>query len=321
VALAIWLASAPTRAQEGAPPAPSGETPNDADERLRAALAAYELGDLAQARIRLEEVHALNPSARTLRGLGVVALRQGRHVEAVVLLERALSHPVKPLSPELAAGVRDLLGQALRQVARLDVSFEPADAELQVNAAPPTRDAAGSVLLAPGSYQLRISAPGFDPVQLVVLAQAGSRQRLHVPLPARAGAAAPSQALSAAKSAQTTSPRRASRRSALRGWGYGLLAGALAAGGTAAITTAIASVRINDIEERCRKRQGCDAAMLRSEEKSAGLSQLGRVVNTTLPLAGALGVSGGVCFGLSFRADRGAQVQAAAVTFNYRGMF
>ncbi|HEY6878349.1 MAG TPA: hypothetical protein VI299_10050, partial [Polyangiales bacterium] len=60
------------------------EPPSEYDAALDAALDAHERGDLTSARMSMERAHALLPSARTLRGLAIIAHAQGRHVETVV---------------------------------------------------------------------------------------------------------------------------------------------------------------------------------------------------------------------------------------------
>jgi hypothetical protein len=70
------LAQAPGNANDAAHVQASEDPSGPREQTLRAALAAYERGDLELARTLFEAVHAEHPSARTLRGLGIVAYRQ-----------------------------------------------------------------------------------------------------------------------------------------------------------------------------------------------------------------------------------------------------
>ena len=98
------------------PSAPSSEY----EVALSEALEAHARGDYGQARIFMERAHSLDPSARTLRGLGIVAFAQGRHPEAIRFLDASLASHVKPLPPELTSGVVELLTHAWGQVGRYE---------------------------------------------------------------------------------------------------------------------------------------------------------------------------------------------------------
>src|SRR6187402_1312763 len=86
--LLVCCVSREALAQADAPPsAPSAEY----ESALGQALDAHARGDSDTARVFMERAHRLQPSARTLRGLGTIALAQGRFAEAIQYLEQALA--------------------------------------------------------------------------------------------------------------------------------------------------------------------------------------------------------------------------------------
>jgi tetratricopeptide (TPR) repeat protein len=110
-------------------------------EALRLAIAAYDAGDWPEAQRRFEAAHNEAPTARTLRGLGVVAYRQGRKVDAYAYLTRSLVSNAKPLTEELRASVLTLLNELASKLTRVHFQLHPPGAELRIDGAVPTYDA------------------------------------------------------------------------------------------------------------------------------------------------------------------------------------
>lgn len=80
--IALWVALLGTLLASLARPAAAwADSPYQ--RALERALTAHAAGDFTEARTAMEEAHALEPSARTHRGLGVVAHAEGRYVAAV----------------------------------------------------------------------------------------------------------------------------------------------------------------------------------------------------------------------------------------------
>lgn len=173
--LLCWTLSAPLRLH-----ADSG----DYDAALEAALAAHARGDLTTARTSMERAHALSPSARTLRGLAIIAHAQGRHVEAVLGCDAALASEVQALTPRLRDSVEELRARSLRELAWLRLSITPADAAVTIDGQPPSRRADGTLLLAPGTHLLQVSAPGFIAFERVLDAKVGESEGVEVSLAA-----------------------------------------------------------------------------------------------------------------------------------------
>lgn len=82
-------------------------------EAARRAVAAFNRGDYAGAHVAFEQAHAITPSARTLRGLGLASFELGRFEDAARELTAASGDPRHPLTDEQHREV-----QALLEVAR-----------------------------------------------------------------------------------------------------------------------------------------------------------------------------------------------------------
>jgi hypothetical protein len=159
------------------------------DAAVADALAAHETGDFERARRSMMVAHSLLPSARTLRGLGIIAHSRGDFVEAVLHLEAALSDRVRPLDPGLRASVERLLTESGAHVGRYALQIEPASAEVMVDGAPPRRDAAGNLVLLPGSHLVMLSAHDRLATQRAITTVGGELRTLSaelVPMPASA---------------------------------------------------------------------------------------------------------------------------------------
>jgi hypothetical protein len=298
--LLLWLSAmqAPVHAEDAERAA--------LDDTLRRALAAYEAGELEQARALFEEVHRREPSARTLRGLGVVAFRQQRHAAAVVLLEQSLASPVKPLAGTMAEGVEQLLGEARQQIARLALAVEPDSATVLVDAALPERDASGALLLAPGRHVLGISAHGHAPATLEVVVAAGENAQLKAQL----SRLEPVAAAGRPEARPVISPLEVNRRDApsepppravrLRRGALASFAVAGAALVSTVVTTGLGLERKRDIEALCRRqeREKCSESQAREESRRNELPLLGALsIGGAIATAGAGLAGGGVWWG------------------------
>jgi hypothetical protein len=171
--------------------------PGSYDDEVAQALAAHAAGDLAAAEAHMARAHALAPSARTLRGLGIIAHARCDYPAALSLLESALGEPVRRLDGELRSSVERLLTATRLKVGRYRLELEPRDAVVSIDGAVPSRDAQGEVVLLPGSHVVALSAPGHEPKRLGVNTLGGEHSRIVVRLvpvverPAGAPASAP----------------------------------------------------------------------------------------------------------------------------------
>jgi hypothetical protein len=115
-------------------------------------------GNFAEARALFEQAHAKQPSARTLRGLGLCAYELKHYRQAISELEAALTDQRKPLSDAQRVEVRTAIDKARRYVGTLRLELEPADATLSVDGQP---TASREIELDAGDYVLTASAPGY----------------------------------------------------------------------------------------------------------------------------------------------------------------
>jgi hypothetical protein len=121
-----------------------------------------------EARVLFGRAHALNPNARTLRGLGVVSFEMREYVSAISYLQQALDNLQQPLTETQRAECAGLVERARTYVASVAITPTPADAVVLVDGLSPTRDTDGRILVAFGEHVLSATAPGYrDGVQRV----------------------------------------------------------------------------------------------------------------------------------------------------------
>jgi predicted negative regulator of RcsB-dependent stress response len=108
-----WPVAADDAGRDAPPPLAASQ-----EAALLEAVRAYEAGDMERARVLFEQVHALAPTARTLRSLALVAFRQQRFDDAVMLFEACLASEVKPLTQQMRGDVSELLTEARLSRAR-----------------------------------------------------------------------------------------------------------------------------------------------------------------------------------------------------------
>lgn len=156
------------------PPQPAG---GDYNIALEAAVESFREGDFQQARAEFAAAHALNPSARTLRGLGLSDFEAGNYALAITELEAALLDQRKPLDADQRSEVQAVIAHARTFVGTLEIQRTPPEAVVTVEGAPLSGD---SVTLDAGLYTLRAQAPGYADLeqQVEVLAGAVSTARV-----------------------------------------------------------------------------------------------------------------------------------------------
>jgi tetratricopeptide (TPR) repeat protein len=143
----------------GVRPSASAEPP-DYQRAIGEAVAHFEARRYPEARERFAEAHALSPSARTLRALGLVEFELGNYVESVTYLEQALGATSKPLDAVLRREAMDVLARAKQRVSLLRIAVTPADATLLVDGAPAIARSERGLTLLPGEHRIEASAAG-----------------------------------------------------------------------------------------------------------------------------------------------------------------
>ena len=174
-------------------PAPEAES-----DRYRAliddALAEYAAGRHLEARALFAQAHALRPSARTLRGLGLVAFELRRYAESVGYLEQALASEENPLTGTLRSDAEQLLARANGFVARVHVAVEPSHAQVRLDGANVVVAHDSPLLLDIGEHVLEAEAPGLARATRPVQVLGGETLRLALRLAPQAAALSPAHA-------------------------------------------------------------------------------------------------------------------------------
>ncbi len=153
------------------------------DARIAAAVDAFEHQRWAEARAAFVEAHALVPSPRTLRGIGMCAVEQGDWRAAYHVLAQALAmrDEAHPLTPSLRTQTETLLGRARRHVAIYTV---PRDASLTLDGSVVAAEPDATVALPEGEHHLVVETSDGRHVDTTIEVEGGSGP---VPLPIDAG--------------------------------------------------------------------------------------------------------------------------------------
>jgi hypothetical protein len=150
---------------------------------VRVAVKAYEARDYVAARSLFEHAHHLYPNARTLRGIGIVALEQGDYVLCATSMEAALSSTERSLDEGLRREAQGLLTRMQTLLGRVAVTVEPATARLFIDGKPWTASlGTAPVYLAPGPHAFRFEQKDYIPDEQSLSVRAGEQQTIRVTL-------------------------------------------------------------------------------------------------------------------------------------------
>jgi tetratricopeptide (TPR) repeat protein len=187
----VALCSSAAAQSEGEPAAQAeGEGGRSYEIAIRDGLEEYRRGNWEEARALFKHAHKLQPSARTLRGLGMACFEAKRYVEAIDALKAALEDKRKPLTGELRDKARRILERAERYVGRVDLEVEPRSARVAVDGFE-RRIVGGSIYVDPGQRELRVSADGYRIEVRSVAVDSGENVRIALTLRREETAPAP----------------------------------------------------------------------------------------------------------------------------------
>lgn len=150
----VTCLNAPAHAQTpAAVQPPAGYT-----HAIEQAVESFRTRDFVRARELFGQAHALEPSARTLRGMGLSDFESGRYAVAISELESALNEPRKALDAQQRGEIQAVIAHARGFVGTLKVTVTPANATVTIDDTPASRDA---MQLDSGLHTLRANALGY----------------------------------------------------------------------------------------------------------------------------------------------------------------
>jgi hypothetical protein len=204
VCTALLLALAPGSASAEAPAGAAAAESPEFKRTIESALEEYRLGHFEEARTLFARAHAIEPSARTERGLGMVEFELRHYVAALQHLEAALASKVKALTDEQRLSVDDLRTRAKQFVAQYNLQIEPEDRGviLELDGRRVALDEARHVTLEAGEHTLRIGAPNTETRELHVDVKGGEQQTLRIQLELKQLPSATSEAPAASEVAE-----------------------------------------------------------------------------------------------------------------------
>jgi hypothetical protein len=177
-AVAWLLGSIPTGALAQAAPA----EPPGYREAIDEAIAEYGAARYLEARALFMRAHTLQPSARTLRGLGMAEFELRNYVEAARMLQQALASQVRTLDGDLRTATQALLTRAQGFVGRYALVLTPPSLTLSINNAPARLEPDGTLMLSIGDHALRAEADGYLPVSHTLRVNGGENTTLNISL-------------------------------------------------------------------------------------------------------------------------------------------
>ena len=151
-------------------------------EAIDEAIAEYAAARYPEARALFTRAHALQPSARTLRGLGMTEFELRNYVEADRMLQEALTSAVRPLDGELRTATEALLARARGFIGRFAVSLTPPELQLTVDGAPARIEADRTLALTVGDHALHAKADGYVPISHTLRVNGGESLALNIAL-------------------------------------------------------------------------------------------------------------------------------------------
>jgi hypothetical protein len=129
------------------------------------AVAEYDAGHYQEARALFRQAHEKQPTARTLRGMGMCSFELRDYVEAARDLSASLRETRRPLTSEQKRHAEALLARANTFIGRFTVKVKPENGSLFVDSHPAELEPDGLLLLAFGRHQLSLRCPSCAPTE------------------------------------------------------------------------------------------------------------------------------------------------------------
>jgi hypothetical protein len=152
--------------------------PSRFEDLVAAAIEEYNAGNWDEAHLLFARAHAIKPSARTFRGMGLADYERRNYVAAIAELEAALASPDKPLEKAQRESAERGLAQARLYIAVYRIRGAAAASELLVDAQRAQLSNDGLLLLNPGKHTLTVKLASGQTVEREIIAEAGARGEL-----------------------------------------------------------------------------------------------------------------------------------------------
>lgn len=285
-------------AQSGA--STSGAGSDNYKTLIEQALLEFRHKNWPEARILFKRAHEISPSARTLRGMGVVSYEMRDYVQAVRDLSAALSDARQPLSNDQRTEAETLLSRARTFVAVYSVRVDPETATLALDGSPLLRESDGSVILSFGEHTLTGSLDGYEPARTQVSVQGGERGEVTLTLvpqfvepKAVAAAAEPSEPSETQPTTTNVPVVEPEPRGGLR-YTWVALGSGVVFGGASAAFWFLGQQKLDDLDAKCVKAadQGSPCTEQNTDTKDIETFEL--MTNISLGLTGAAVVATGI---------------------------
>jgi hypothetical protein len=142
----------------------------------------WDAGELAEALVEFEAAYQLSPRYEVLYHIGAVHLQLEHWAQARRAFELYLQLGADELSQQQVEEVRVHLEEANRHTATLTLTLNVPGAQVQVDGATVEPTTISGLVLETGEHVVRVSKPGFQPLEQVVRASHGENVHLVLPL-------------------------------------------------------------------------------------------------------------------------------------------
>lgn len=222
---------------------------------IREAVAEFSAGRWEEARALFTKAHRINPSARTLRGLGMTAFELRNYVEARQMLSQAMQSKVLPLTEVQRTHTQHLLERTNAFIGVYTI-HAPIGTSLLVDGQPPDLDNEGRLLMNGGRHMVTASLQGYANQIQQVDVRGGEVGVLpfNFTTPATPGArsAGGSTGMGGAQAVAASYPTPAPRRpQATELWPWLLVGGGGVLVGASLVTGLMAKGALNKVDDAC----------------------------------------------------------------------
>ncbi len=235
---------------------------------IKDGLAEYDAFHFEEARSIFLRAHAMSPSARTYRAIGMTCFELRDYVSAVRNLSAALKDERRPLSPDQRTHAEGLLARSRMFVDAFTLTVSPSSTRVLVDGAAMELEPDGSLLLGAGSHTLEARAPGMVGRSFPVSVKGGGRRQLTITLEPEARARTSTAPTNASRRALVDAPAPSNR--AAKTW---LIAGG--ATGLAAVAAGIVWMGRNSELNSCHSPDAgwrCTNEATLSDQKNLAMS-------------------------------------------------